>query len=171
MTCEPDTHTLAREAARGAVLKLVRASGAHVGDRVHLGSTVATDVIRTPEPEPLAGLSAVRDLTAHLTRLEQDYARWAREDGRTWDDIAGALGFEDMPDWGVPRSAKAFALLSRASAALGGSRRLSWKCPSCRGAVTDYGPEAGHPADAEHGHAEDCERLAAAVAAYEREGR
>lgn len=161
-----DTGIAAREGARNAVLNLALASGARVGERKHLGNTCATDVTLNAEPEPLAGLTAVRDLTTQLARLEQDYAQWAREDGRSWDEIGRALGYEDVPDWGVLRSAQAFARLAR-TASSGASRVLAWRCPQCRGAVTDYGPEAGHPADAEHGHAEDCARLAAAVAAYE----
>ncbi len=46
---------------------------------------------------------------------------------------------------------------------------FAWTCPACRGFVLDRGPFGDHPVDGEPGHAEGCERLAAAVAAYEAE--
>ena len=45
-------------------------------------------------------------------------------------------------------------------------RSFPWRCPSCDQAISDRGLIAG-PADNELGHADDCPRLAAAVAEWD----
>ena len=44
-------------------------------------------------------------------------------------------------------------------------RSFTWRCRSCDQAISDHGLIAG-PADAELGHADDCPRLAAAIAEW-----
>jgi hypothetical protein len=43
---------------------------------------------------------------------------------------------------------------------------VTWRCPACGGLVSDRGPVSG-PRDDEPGHTDGCQRLAAAVAAWE----
>jgi hypothetical protein len=45
-------------------------------------------------------------------------------------------------------------------------RSFTWRCQSCEQAINDRGLTAG-PADDELGHAEDCSRLAGAVADWD----
>jgi hypothetical protein len=47
-----------------------------------------------------------------------------------------------------------------------GRSSFAWVCPACRDTVIDRGPQAGHPADREDGHADGCPRLATAIAAW-----
>lgn len=154
----------AREWTRRAVLDMVRQSG---------GGTVSRPVFRdrpdldmaTIEPEPIAGLSAVRHVEYASRRLARDYIRHAREDGHTWYAIGIALDL-------VAEAASRVAPLAEAAydyATAPGSPAVTfaWTCPACMNLITDFGPEAGPPADAERGHKNGCQRLAADQRTYD----
>ena len=50
------------------------------------------------------------------------------------------------------------------------SAGLRWTCPECGEVVQDRGASGGNPAEDEPGHAEGCQRLAAAVAEWLAQG-
>jgi len=115
---------------------------------------------------PLAVLGALTSLRGAALQMERDAARLARQNRRSWDEIAQAMGLAPGP--ARHPAAEAF---SRLASDLGDDRlSFGWPCRECGKVVLDYGPGAGHPADAERGHAEGCTRLAAAVRAYEGSG-
>jgi hypothetical protein len=45
-----------------------------------------------------------------------------------------------------------------------------WTCQECGELISDHGPSGGSPAEDEPGHAEGCQRLAAAVAEWLAQG-
>ncbi len=155
---------LARQWARRAVFGIVRESG---------GRTVARPVFRgrpdldttVTENESLGGLQAAVQLKHAAMRLTLEYARQAREDGHSSQEIGVALSLVHLAesDISVAGAAYDYAVgttdLGRAS--------FAWVCPACRGTVLEHGPEAGHPADCEYGHADDCTRLATVIAAWD----
>lgn len=160
-----DLNTTAREMARHAVITLARASGAAIGPRTLPGARPGTDFDLFDEPEPLAAMSATRHLTRAARQLEAQYVKWARQDGHSWARIGEALGYTDDPDAGIRAAPAAFEHVAPARS--GYDDTFGWTCMSCRKVIIDHGPEAGHPADAERGHADGCERFAEAVAAYD----
>ena len=125
--------------------------------------------------DPLAGVRAAvlaRDV-AEGQMLE--YAEQARDAGRSWDEVAGAVGIEAAED-DQPRAEQAYLLLIE-------GRRLPtaepsswwhrpaarWTCTSCGQRVTDHGPFESHPDDVEEGHADSCARRLASLTAYHEE--
>jgi hypothetical protein len=118
----------------------------------------------TADAEPLSGLAATAQLKFAVRRLTVEYARLAREAGHSWRDIGFALGLKDMADMGVDAADVAYEHLAGAPSSW--RPAFAWVCPVCRGTVLDHGPQAGHPADREDGHADGCPRLAAAVTAW-----
>lgn len=46
---------------------------------------------------------------------------------------------------------------------------MFWRCPACGRDIIDRGPYNSHPVDNEHGHAENCSRMAAEVAEWQAE--
>ena len=138
---------------RGAITILVKDDGGQVVTRPMFrdrpeGGTVT-------EPEPLAGLRATAVLRHEIGMAAASCARYAREDGLAWAEIGAAL------------HASAAEAFCRFAEDLGSGLTFAWTCPLCLRIVFDRGPEAGHPADAEPGHAEGCKRLAAAARDYE----
>lgn len=117
------------------------------------------------DAEPLSGLAAATKLKFAVRRLPVEYARLAREEGHSWHDIGVALGLKDMADTGMDVADVAYEHLVGTHSSW---RRpaFAWACPACRSTVIDHGPQAGHPADCENGHADGCPRLAAAVTAW-----
>ncbi len=125
--------------------------------RPDLNSTI-TDV------EPAAGLRAASSLQHATHRLTLEYVRHAREAGHCWAEIGVALGYERSSESGLSVADAAYDYASSRTDPW--SRSFAWTCPACQATIIDRGPEAGHPEDSEQGHAGDCPRLAAAVAAW-----
>ena len=102
------------------------------------------------------------------------YAEEARGAGRTWDEVAEALGIEVTED-GEPRGEQAYLLLVEgrplpADAQSWFDRPTArWTCTSCGQTVTDHGPFESHPNDVEHGHSNSCIRQVAALAKHHAE--
>jgi hypothetical protein len=72
-----------------------------------------------------------------------------------------------MPGTAHFRAARADAAYDYAAGTtVFGRASFAWVYSACRSTVTDRGPQAGHPADTEEGHAGDCQRLAAEMAAW-----
>lgn len=166
-----------RERAAWAVQAAIRVAaregfGAEVVERPIPGlSTVLQDV------EPLAGVRAAvlaRDVAARQIR---EYAEQARGDGRSWDDIATALGVEGG-EGSVSRGERAYLHLVEDRPLFTEDPDRSWarsvpvahwRCASCGEMVTDRGPFEAAPFNNEDGHAPGCARHAAEVAAYRAE--
>ena len=159
----------ARQWTRRVVLDIVRQSG---------GRTVTRPMFRdrpdlhmtTTDVEPMAGIRAVRQIEHSARGLTREYARQAREDGHTWDEIGAALDLSASADHrGVPLADAAYDEVAGdpdGEYARRYGRTFAWTCPACRAVVRDKGPCNG-PADDEQGHADGCTRLSAAIAAWE----
>ena len=153
----------ARQIIRSAIGTLCREAGAQFTARPVIRSE--PDGPTSPEPEPIAAIRAAVDLRYAAARAVADHTRNAREDGRTWAEIGAAMGFADRPSLRpAPVAGRAFLAVA---SDLGSGDGFGWTCPSCLGVVTDRGPEAGGPAEAEHGHADGCKRLAETVRAWD----
>jgi hypothetical protein len=150
--------------AQDAVTRIVLGAGGMLTGRVLIGSRPESDA-SIPMPDPLMGALAARRLGRFARREESGHIRYARQEGRTWQEIAAALGCEPDPEWGATAASTLFRDFTTNEHPVFG-----WTCPSCRKHVADHGPDSGsNPADAEHGHADGCRRLAEAVAEYERQ--
>jgi len=133
-------------------------------------STVHQDV------EPLAGLRAAVLARNVATRQVRGYAEQARADGHSWDAIADALGLAQV-EGPLSRGERAYLHLvddrplhtddpdyrwSRSPVA-------HWRCSTCGQYVTDRGPFEAALFNNEEGHAPECARHAAEIAAYRAE--
>lgn len=118
------------------------------------------------EPEPLAAIRAAVALRNAAKVALAWSARHAREVGRTWEEIGEAAGFKrDEANGDTPGIAVFYFLAGDGTPGYGPS--FAWTCLACRKTVSDHGPEAGHPADAEEGHATGCGRLADSIRAWD----
>jgi hypothetical protein len=126
-------------------------------DRPDLNLTVT-------DADSVTGLESAAQLTSAVRRLILDYTRQAREDGHSWQEIGMALGLRAVRDSGISVGDAAYDYAAGTSGF--GRPFFTWVCSACRGTVIDRGPQAGHPADTEEGHADDCRRLAAEIAAW-----
>jgi hypothetical protein len=153
---------LARQWSTRAVLGIVRESGGQVVDRSAFPDRPDL-LLKITGTNAMAGLKAAVALKHAAQKLSLDYVRYAREDGHSWQDIGIALGFSDDLE---ARISAAVAAYDYAAGTTPAWRSFAWACLQCRATIIDHGPEAGHPADCEQGHTDDCPRLAAAVAAY-----
>jgi hypothetical protein len=116
---------------------------------------------------PLALARAGHRLGQLARSVTCDHMRDARAAGDSWQAIGEALGFTvDSLGWGPADQAFAYAAVQVREA---DTPWTGWTCTSCQGRVLDYGPEAGSPADQERGHADGCERFAAAVRAWKKQ--
>lgn len=149
--------------ARAAIWRLVKDTGGEMVTRPVIRSDPQGAV--TNEPEPLAGITAARHLEWAMRDEIRRHVKAAREDGRTWAEIGAALGCRTGPDR-LPVSESAFRVVA---ADLGSGPSFAWTCPACLKTVIDYGPEAGHPEDAERGHAGGCARFAETVAEWDKQ--
>jgi hypothetical protein len=172
---EPETYTqnadqrraVARHTAHREAVRLARDSGASIVARPVFSSDPGHTV---SDVEPLAGARAARDLELGARRAAHDYIRAAREAGQGWDQIGQALGLvpcgdADQAGLTVAEAAYTYAAGRPETEAPWRPRSFLWICRSCDQAISDRGLIAG-PADDEPGHAQDCPRLAAAVAEW-----
>ena len=175
---DPDTNTsqaetriaAARDAVRREAFRLARDSGADLVTRPIYSSD--------PEPtirdvEPLAGARAARDLEFAAQGAARDYIRQAREAGHDWDKIGQTIGLRPGRDADQEGASPADAAYTYAAGhpdtdAPWRPRSFSWTCRSCDQHISDRGL-IQHPADDEIGHAENCPRLTAAIAAWDAE--
>lgn len=155
----------ARETARREAQRLARDTGAQTVTRPVLpGSPDIRDV------EPLAGAAAARDLENASRRTARDYIARARQAGHDWTQIGTALSMQpggDQPGATPADTAWTYAAGPPETDAPWGPRTFAWTCQSCGRAVTDQGPDAGPPQDAEPGHTPECPDLAAKTAAWD----
>lgn len=123
-----------------------------------------------PEPRPLAGMAAA----LIVVRMAQDqaykFAKDLRGEGCSWPAIADLLEIPWSEEYSRPE--RAYELVAGQAPGTFGNQRVYWTCGGrggCGQYITDRGPYNGWPEDNEGGHAEGCRRLAAEMAAYERE--
>jgi hypothetical protein len=173
---EPETYTqnadkrraAARHTAHREAVRLARDSGAGVVARPVFSSDPGPTV---SDVEPLAGARAARDLELGARWAARDYIRQAREAGHGWDQIGQALGVApdadaDQAGLTVAEAAYTYAAGRPETEAPWRPRSFWWTCQSCEQVISDRGLVAG-PADDEPGHADNCARLAAAVAEWD----
>jgi len=127
--------------------------------------------ITVRDVEPLAGTRSARDIELGSRHAAREYIRAAREAGHGWDEIGQALGLmpggdADQEGLTVAEAADAYAAGRPDTEAPWRPRSFIWRCRSCEQAISDHGL-IGNPADDEVGHADDCRRLAAAVADWD----
>lgn len=131
------------------------------------GLTFSVEALDDPLTGVRAALLARNVAVAELRR----YAEAARGAGRSWDEVAEALGIEASDD-DEPRAEQAYLLLmeGRPLPEDESSRTwllaARWTCATCGQRVHDSGPFGSHPDDVEDGHAVTCARRAAAIAVF-----
>jgi len=167
---DPDEQWRASAAARGAIKGLARDRGAEFTSRPAFHGSDKT----VGDLDPLTGARAARDIELGARRAARDYISQAREAGHGWDQIGQALGVApnadaDQAGLTVAEAAYTYAAGSpHTDTAIRYGRSFVWRCRSCDQAISDRGLIAG-PADNELGHADDCYRLAVAVAEWNAE--
>lgn len=165
-----DQRRVASNLARRAVLDLAGAVGAQTVTRPAFRGSHAT----VRDIEPLAGLAASRQLEIAARQRAADYVRAAREAGHSWQDIGTALGLVPAGDAQQAGETVADAAFTYAAGhpdtdtARRYGRSVTWQCGSCDQVIIDHGLCNG-PADDERGHAGNCPRLAATIAAWDAE--
>ena len=117
------------------------------------------------DAEPMAALRAATAIGQALRLISYEHVRQAREDGRSWREIGAALGLERHRGDGLSVAEAAYDQVAGEPSFR--ARSFAWTCPACRTTVIDRGPEAGRPEDCEQGHAQGCQRLAAAISAWD----
>ncbi len=165
-----DQRRVARNLVRRAMLDLARAVGAQTITRSAFRGSHAT----MPDVDPLVGLTASRRLELAAREHAAGYVRAAREAGRSWQDIGTALGLVSGGDAQQAGETVAEAAFTYAAGhpdtetARRYGRSVTWTCGSCDAAISDHGLCNG-PAEDERGHAANCPRLAATIAAWDAE--
>jgi hypothetical protein len=153
-------------ALENALVKLAIAGGAGIREREAFPGSIAT--IRYAEP--LAGIRAAVTLVNTASRLRREYIAAARQEGSDWAAIGDALGLHGTAD-GERRTGYDLAVAAYEFAAgqpdLWRQPAFSYRCGTCGEFITDRGPYESYPDDNESGHAADCSRHAAAIAAWQ----
>jgi hypothetical protein len=168
LSSNDDQRRAARNAARNAILSLARDAGAELVKR----SLFSDSDYTISDVEPLAGMRAARQLELGAREGTAGYIRAAREAGYTWHDIGTAMrlvlgGDAQQAGDTVAEAAYAYAAGSPdTETARRYGQSFTWACRSCDQYISDRGLISG-PADDEHGHAEGCARLAAAIARWD----
>jgi hypothetical protein len=106
-------------------------------------------------------LAARREVGMHIRR--------AREDGLSWHEIGGLLGFGPLAaeaDVSVASYAFDCTIGPRSTGPWYDSPVFMWTCSACGELVRDRGPVLMPAAD-EKGHADGCGRLVAAMADWQ----
>lgn len=140
----------------------------HGNDAVIRRPISATISIEHDQPaDYVRGINAALEVEHHARGLVIEYAQKARGEGASWHALAPALGIEIDPEYD-DSAEQAFKTIAHAPSQPFDRVWTSWTCTSCDQRITDYGPYNGHPTDDENGHADDCRRHRAEIAAYRR---
>jgi hypothetical protein len=167
-----DAHpTLAQEAGTAisaAVLRLAYMTGAQI---IHAPPWPGAS-FDEEQPEPGAGIRIALALERAARAGVRVFIARAREAGMSWAEAGEALGVAELArQRGSSLAEAAFEYAAARSAYLSGQLGVfRWTCPDCGEVVSDHGPSGGSPAEDEAGHAEGCQRLAAAVAEWLAQG-
>jgi hypothetical protein len=111
------------------------------------------------EPEPIACLEAARELERAAHAVQLGYIRQARQAGRNWHEIGGALDLH----WAASANKESIVVEAYDYALELGRRPglgrppLTWTCLGCQETITDHGPYGDLP-EQQEGHAADCPR-------------
>jgi hypothetical protein len=117
---------------------------------------------------PAAALRVARqvELAARAEVVVQ--VRRAREDGLSWAEVGGLLGFGPLAAGaGADVAGFAFDYVTgpRSASPWFAPPTFAWTCPACGQMISDRGPVL-MPASDEAGHAAGCQRLATAQAEW-----
>ncbi len=155
-----------RAAIDRAVTRYAASTGHELRDRPAWPGALTT----CQYADPATGIRAATIARNSADRVRDDYVRQARQDGMTWQAIGQALDLDqgDDPRTGYDLAVAAFETVT-GEPDIFRQPNLGWRCPSCTKTVTDHGPYESHPTDNERGHADDCQRLAADIAAHHRQ--
>lgn len=161
--------TSARREVRRAVDTMLAESA---GKTVTLLRSTASDLpgMNTVSPEPIAAIEAARAIEQASHALLKDLIRLAREAGRSWYEIGGALDLHRVAVFekvSVAEVAHNYALSFQADRLM---RTFTWTCPACGQLITDESPFWDFPKQ-EEGHSEDCARWTAKLAQWRRLSR
>jgi hypothetical protein len=118
---------------------------------------------------PGAALRVARQVELAAWAEVGRHIRRAREDGLSWHEIGGLLGFGPLAaDADMPVAGYAFEYTvgPRSTSPWYDPPVFTWTCPACGGLVRDRGPVLMPAAD-EKGHADGCQRLAATQAEWQ----
>jgi hypothetical protein len=162
-----DARRAAREEARRAAFTLARDAGGQVITRPAVPGTGPG----VRDVDPLSGMRAARQLELAARTIARGYIRQAREAGHGWHQIGQALGVvpggeADQAGETIAEAAYTYAAGRPDPEAPWRPRSFPWTCRSCEHAISDRGLD-NSPADDEHGHADNCPRLAAAIAEWD----
>jgi hypothetical protein len=121
---------------RRHVQSMATAAGAATIERPVWPGSLST----TTYAEPLAGLREAVTLQGSAGRVIEDYARYARTEGASWQEIGEALGVgEEAKE--RQRSAAELAYEQIVGIPdLWSQANMYWPCPACGQTVTDRGP-------------------------------
>lgn len=120
-----------------------------------------TSLTRPTVDDPLAGVRTAQLVRRTAEAQVRDYAIEARAAGRSWAEVADAIGLTGVDEPEV----LAFEQVAGDRDRVGGGR-VWWRCASCAQRISDTGPFCSHPADTETGHTPGCARHAAEIAAW-----
>ena len=162
--------TLAQEAGTAvsvAVLRLAYLMGAQIVQAAPWPGASFTE----EQPEPGAGIRIALAVERAAHAGVRVYIQRAREAGMSWHEVGGALGVAELAQArGSSVAEAAWEYAAGRPAHLSGQPEFRWVCPDCGEVVSDRGPGGRSPAEDEQGHAEGCQRLAAAVAEWLAQG-
>jgi hypothetical protein len=125
-------------------------------------------VLNEPYPRPanlVDGMLTARKVSDRAQMMLIDWARKARGEGTPWRELVDPLGIDTSDEW-IDGPKEAFRLVAGPPSMPYDPIYAHWTCASCGEFIKDNGPDAGHPVDAEKGHADGCERHARDIAAW-----
>jgi hypothetical protein len=124
------------------------------------------------QPEPGAGIRIALALECTARAGVRVYIQRAREAGMSWALVGEALGVAELARArGSSLAEAAWGYAAQRSAYMTGELGVfRWTCPECGEVISDRGPSGRSPAEDEPGHADCCQRLAAAAAKWLAQG-
>ena len=141
----------------------------HGDDAITQRLTPGMTLTTSAPADYVAAIGIAQQVARVAQSLAYDYAKKARGEGKPWDALAEPLGLSTDPDeYGNSAAEAAFELVAPKPSMRFDLVTVHWTCASCGQSITDKGPYNGHPDDDETGHADDCARHLAEVAAWTR---
>jgi hypothetical protein len=167
-----DAHpTLAQEAGTAVSVAVLRLA-CMTGPQVIQASPWPGASFTEEQPEPGAGIRIALALERAARAGVRVFIARAREAGMSWHEVGEAPGVAELAQArGSSLGEAAWEYAAERSAYLSGQPRVfRWICPDCGEVVSERRPSGRNPAEDEQGHAEGCQRLAAAVAEWLAQG-
>jgi hypothetical protein len=162
------SETIAQKAgdeAPAAVLRIAAAAGSSITDVPRWRLSDET----YQRADPALGLRAAQRLAVAVRDEVDDYIRRCRGSGIGWHEVGRLLLLHtEAVAEKRPLATLAYDFASgRRGGPWGNPTAVMWPCSTCGNTIHDAGPAAGSPRDAEHGHADGCAQLAAAIADWD----